>query len=304
MELRPYAPGDEAAILRLFERSFGKPLPEAFWRWRFLDNPYGAPLIELAWDGDVLAGHYAVSPVAIAIEGERHLASLSMTTMTDPDFRGQGLFGQLATRLFARLAELGHAAVFGFPNAQSHRGFIRDLGWTDTHEIPMLRLDATSARAIDREGTQVVTHLDATFDALFERCRRLRPVIGWRDARHLDWRYLKHPTNDYTIVAAPSGYAVSKRIGEDLDIVDLLVENEDATVMRSLVGGLLAATSGVRAVNVWMPLASPMHLELERIGFLPGAPITYLGARALAPLAIDLGDVRAWYYTMGDSDVF
>ena len=101
MELRPYAPGDEVAILRLFERSFGKPLSEAFWRWRFMDDPHGGPLIELAWDGHILAGHYAVSPMTVAIEGERCLASLSMTTMTDPDYRGQGLFGQLATRLYA-----------------------------------------------------------------------------------------------------------------------------------------------------------------------------------------------------------
>jgi predicted N-acetyltransferase YhbS len=304
MELRPYIPGDEAAILRLFERSFGKPLSEAFWRWRFLDDPHGDPLIELAWDGDILAGHYAVSPTTIAIEGERRPASLSMTTMTDPDYRGKGLFGQLATRLYERLTELEHAAVFGFPNTSSHRGFIRDLGWEDVHEIPMLRLDLASAKPLDGEGTRVVTQLDATFDALFERCRRLRPVIGWRDARHLAWRYLAHPTNDYTIVAVPTGYAVSKRIGEDLDIVDLLVVDEDAHQLRALLGGVLAASPGARAVNLWMPLASPLHLELERIGFVPGAPTTYFGVRALAPLSVDLGDVRTWYYTMGDSDVF
>ena len=150
MDVRAYAPGDEAAILRLFDRSFGKPLPEAFWRWRFLDDPHGAPMIELAWDGDVLAAHYAVSPTSIAVEGERRVASLSMTTMTDPDYRGHGLFGQLATRLYERLAGVGHVAVFGFPNAQSHRGFIRDLGWQDVHEIPMLRLEVASAKPIER----------------------------------------------------------------------------------------------------------------------------------------------------------
>ena len=156
----------------------------------------------------------------------------------------------------------------------------------------MLRLDLASAKHLDAEGTHVVTELDATFDALFERCRRLRPVIGWRDARHLTWRYLAHPTNAYTIVTAPTGYAVSKRIGEDLDIVDLLVDDEDAGAMRALLGGVLAASPGARAVNLWMPLAGPLHLELERIGFAPGAPTTYLGVRALAPLAVDLGDVR------------
>jgi len=304
MELRPYAPGDEAAILGLFELSFGKPLAEAFWRWRFLDDPHGEPLIELAWDGDVLAAHYAVSPTTLAVEGERRPASLSMTTMTHPDYRGQGLFGQLATRLYGRLAELDHVAVFGFPNAQSHRGFVRDLGWSDVHEIPMLRLPVATAVALDAADTRVVNELDPSFDALFERCRRLRPVLGWRDAQHLAWRYLAHPVNDYTIVAAPTGYAVSKRIGDDLDIVDLLVVDEDAGVMRSLLGGILAASPTAGAVNLWMTLASPLHLELERIGFVPSEPTTYFGVRGLAPTSVDLGDVRTWYYAMGDSDVF
>jgi GNAT superfamily N-acetyltransferase len=304
MDVRPYAPGDEVAILDLFERSFGKRLSAAFWRWRFLDDPHGPPRIELAWDGDVLAGHYAVSPTTLAIEGERCAASLSMTTMTHPDYRGQGLFGQLATRLYERLSAAGDRAVFGFPNAQSHRGFIRDLGWRDVHEIPMLRLDLASTKPLDAGDTRVVKTLDASVDALWERCRRLRPIIGWRDAQHLTWRYLAHPTNDYTIVQAATGYAVSKRIGEDLDIVDLLVEDEDASTMRALLGGVLAASPGARAVHLWLPLASPLHLELERIGFVPGAPVTYLGVRTFGPTSVDLADARAWYYTMGDSDVF
>ena len=63
-----------------------------------------------------------------------------------------------------------------------------------------------------------------------------------------------------------------------------------------------------------------LHLALRLAGVGPGdevlcssltfiasaAPITYLGARVLNPLAyqLDLTDIRQWYYTMSDSDVF
>lgn len=304
MELRPYQPGHETAILRLFERSFGRPLPEAFWRWRFLEDPHDEPGIELAWDGDVLAAHYAVSPTSLSIDGDAHLAALSMTTMTDPDYRGQGLFGQLATRLYDRLEARGYAAIHGFPNAQSHRGFVRDLGWLDVHEIPMLRLDLATAKRPSADGTEEVTEVDASFDDLWERCRRLRPVIGVRDAQHLRWRYARHPTNRYRIVRAPSGYAIAKRLGDELDIVDLLVADEDPATLDALVGGVLAAEPEATAVNTWMPLRSPLHLALERLGFVTAAPTTYLGVRPLRPLPVDLGDVRGWHYSMGDSDVF
>ena len=103
---------------------------------------------------------------------------------------------------------------------------------------------------------------------------------------------------------AATGYAISKRIGDDLDIVDLLVEDEDASTLRALLGGVLAASPDARAVNLWLPLAGPLHLELERIGFVPGAPVTYLGVRPFTETSVDLADPRGWYYTMGNSDVF
>jgi len=62
IDIRPYNPGDEQAILELFEASFGRTMSGDYWRWRFLDNPVGEPKIDLAWDGTTLAGHYAVSP--------------------------------------------------------------------------------------------------------------------------------------------------------------------------------------------------------------------------------------------------
>ena len=308
LETRPYAPGDEAAIGALFAQSFGKPIAPDFWRWRFLGNPYAPPMIDLAWDGDVLAAHYAVSPVMLAMDGEPRLAALSMTTMTHPDYRGRGLFVQLASSLYDRLASGGYAAVWGFPNAQSHRGFIRDLQWRNVHEIPTLRLDLTKRkRAAAAGNVEELTSCDARIDALWERCRTLRPLLGWRDARHLNWRYLQHPTNRYRIVFAGSGYAVFKRFGDEVDLVDLLVagdENNDEAVARALVSAVVERSEGARAVNTWMPLDSPLHLELEKLGFVTAAPTTYLGIRPFGGTRFDAADVRNWHYSMGDSDVY
>ena len=42
VDARPWKDGDEKAILELFQLSFGAPLSERYWRWRFLDNPSGS----------------------------------------------------------------------------------------------------------------------------------------------------------------------------------------------------------------------------------------------------------------------
>lgn len=304
VELRPFVDGDEALILGLFERSFGKPMSIEYWRWRFRDNPIDAPMIQLAWDGDVLAAHYAVSPVRMAIDGEPRLAALSMTTMTDPDYRGRGLFVQLASALYERLERRGYACVWGFPNAQSHRGFVRDLRWQNVHEIPMLRLEVAGSKQTGAEKIEELTQPAPMLDAVWDRCRKLRPILVWRDAQHLAWRYLQHPSNQYRILATDSGYVVFKRYGDEVDLVDVLVVDEDAQVLSTLVRGVLAAIDDVHAINVWMPLDSPHHLELERVGFAATGPTTYLGMRPFAATRFDMTDVRNWHYGMGDSDVF
>lgn len=96
MEIRDYKPGDEKQILKLFEYSFGKKLPEEYWHWRFIDNPQKQIMIKLMWDKEILAGHYAVSPIEMIVHGEKILTALSMTTMTHPDYIGKGIFTQLA----------------------------------------------------------------------------------------------------------------------------------------------------------------------------------------------------------------
>lgn len=54
---------------------------------------------------------------------------LSGTTMTHPEYRGKGLFPVLARSTYARMKAANMAMVWGFPNAMSHRGFVRNLNW-------------------------------------------------------------------------------------------------------------------------------------------------------------------------------
>lgn len=308
LDIRPYRPGDEKAILDLFAICFQRPMSEAFWRWRFLDNPSGAqPMIELAWAGDTLAAHYAVSPVRLMVDGREVLSALSMTTMTHPAHRGKGLFTTLALRLYERMSREGYGAVWGFPNAQSHRGFVRDLGWEDLLEIPTLRLPGPA-----RGGGEALAPLDADDTRLDDLWRETRSATGVevvRDGAHLRWRLGRHPENSYVLRGVQDGrdlraYVVYKRYGSELDVLELRsIDDNDAR--RRLVGGLLqeAALAGASAVNCWLPLRHPLHGDLEKAGFGLTSPVTYMGARSLGGCT-GLDDPRAWSYAMMDSDVY
>ncbi|MBN1946986.1 MAG: GNAT family N-acetyltransferase [Bradymonadales bacterium] len=305
--------GDEQAILDLFGASFERHLPEEVWRWRFLHCPAGPGIVELALDGDRLAAHYAVTPVRLSIDGLDILAGLSGTTMTHPDYRGLGLFPLLAERTYQRMEASGMACVFGFPNTGSHRGFVKDLRWSDIYEVPTFSLPIDSSRTSDEASTHIreIDHFDARFDDLWERARKLHRVIACRNQASLDWRYVANPQSAYRILAycagdAVSGYAVVKSYQQRLQIVDLCALEID--VEKELVKGVLALARQLSAqvVDLWLSVHRPLHRELERIGFSNSAPVTYFGARRLGQ---DLSggtieDWRNWVLTMGDSDVY
>lgn len=307
MEIRAWQPGDEAAILDLFATVFGKPMSEAFWRWRYLDHPSGGPMITLAWDGDRLAAHYAASHAPLLVDGASIPAGLSMTTMTHPDYRGQGLFERCATALYDQMAAAGSRVVWGFPNRNSNVPFRRKLQWSAITDIPVLACDVKPDQPHLSTPLKVVDRIDVSFDLARPGVEGLQ---GDRRATYLAWRIDQNPANRYVILTLPGasaldGYAILKPYGEaDFDLVAL--DAADARAYPDLIAGVIDAVSarGGRRLNCWSLPRDPARVLLERAGFQAAAPVTYFGARALNYPLADLDDPRRWRIAMIDSDIY
>ncbi len=315
LQIRAYQSGDEQKILDLFRLAYGgRELPLNFWEWRFRNNPAGAGVIELSWDDQLLAAHYAVTSVVTRIAGKDYHTGLSGTTMTHPEYRGKGLFPVLARSTYARMKAANMAMVWGFPNAMSHRGFVRNLNWKDIYEIPMFRRTISPSMSMATMAAQIceLSVVDERFDRLWERVCDDYAIIGRRDQAHLEWRYLSNSTEQYRLLAYIDGgdihgYAVTKRYQDELQVVDLLTGREATDVGTVLISHILqlAVQETATSVSLWLNSTLPMHHALEKMGFQPEGAVTYLGGLALQPEFGDtLYDFRNWYFTMGDSDVF
>jgi len=306
---RSYLPGDEAAVARLFSDCFGREGRPDAWRWRFLDNPSGAGVVELAFGGDAPAGHYAVSAVELWCGGRPEMTGLSGTTMTAPAFRGTGLFPRLARRVYERMTEAGMTLAWGFPNGNSHRGFVRDLGWLDVWQVPKLSLDlARLAPAGDRDCIEA-RGFDDRFDRLWAAARRRYAVIARRDRSQLAWRYAGNPTRRYRVLVLPdgdgiAGYAVLTRRDDELQVVDILTRDDAAGTALVRAAAELGRAEGCVSAGLWLGVHEPVHRELEKLGFVPGGPVTFLCARPLGGGAHPACEFRNWHLTMGDSDVY
>lgn len=314
LNVQTYKAGDETAITALFRTTYGRNMDHAWWQWRFRDNLAGPSVIQLAWDDPILAGHYAVVQTTLSVDGIEVSSGLDVTTMTHPDYRGKGLFRTLARAAFERSAESGMAIVWGFPNRNSHRGYVQNLGWLDVWEIPTFRwsLPETLALPISSCALAEVDSFDERFDALWEAVKLSHRVMVQRDHKYLTWRYIANPMEQYRILISQDtsgllGYAVFKRYNNELQVVDLLTK-DDMEIGRQLVLEVarIARQESLDAVSLWLNVTNPLHRVLERLGFENDSPITYFAGLILRPDTLDerVYDYRNWHLTMGDSDVY
>lgn len=307
MEIRPLdatSPAELSAVLTLFKTVYRYELDEAFYRWRFLENPFGSGLVSLLWDGPTLAGHYAIAAMR-AWSGEELLTGQSMTTMTHPDYRNRGVFTMLADDLYQRMERSGYGMVWGFPNTQSHYGFITKLGW---HDVAVMFTMTRILADVEPAGAEIEELSDiGAIDHLWERSREGRFFFACRDARYLSWRYRDNPNVQYRLMAlrdAASDVVVvckdyATASGKALEVVDYLYAGKPrrcGEMMRALLA--YAKRGDYSFVRTWMLTHDPAFGELEKLGFVPKEPLAYCGARWLGTPA----QVGAAYVTMGDSD--
>ena len=317
MEIRDYKTGDEIQILKLFYSAFGKPLSEAYWKWRFIDNPENKTMIKLIWDNNILAGHYAVSPLKLNVDGEVILTALSMTTMTHPNYAGRGLFTELAKNLYQDESKKnGLKAVWGFPNNNSHYAFIKNLKWKNLEQIPTFSISIDRVKESESSAISIATIFDNSHINAQLQTSSSYDIKVEKSINYLTWRYLKNPTNKYDIfeikTAAISYYAVTKIFASfteknqfEVDILELAF-SDNLELLLQLLNAIKKHYSKFKLfkINMWLPLNDKKHLTLEKIGFINTLPITYSGLHVLDDNYKQLEEQKKWQYSMGDSDVY
>jgi hypothetical protein len=318
MEIRDYQAGDEKKILELFHLAFKKTLSEDFWHWRFASNPENKFMIKLMWDGDVLAGHYAVSPLGMIVNEEKIMTALSMTTMTHPEYGGRGIFGELAECLYNEEYEKNKLmAIWGFPNSNSHYGFLKNLKWKNLEQIPIFNCNAIRIKETTLQNISVVTEFTQKHKTAYLKATSDYAVKVNKTIEFLHWRFISNPIYKYTIFSTTENqdydwFAVVKLFPSfvqkgayEIDIVEFCFPANAALLVELMfaIKNHFSAQNLI-SINCWMPFDDPKHILLEKIGFIPTAPITYSGVRVMDNKYSELYDPCSWHYSMGDSDVY
>lgn len=299
-----------SGLEELFLASFDRPIAPGYLDWRYIENDREEFFFSIEKSDGSLVASYSAFPVQLKFNENFYETLMSMTTMTHPNWQGRGLFRKLAADLYSKAEGLQIAAIFGFPNANSHATFSGKLEWSDIYEIPTLVFhmnDSSSAKLVlspevDRDDCFILHYPDLPNDGL---------IRIHRSNKYLSWRYFKNPVNTYKNYVISndgivSSYVVTKHYGAGVDLVDIQASSSEEAMILLQHIARESLDHGARHLSCWAPTHHFIHSVLEKIGFENEAPVTYFGGRELMPSAMpsDWLSYKNWYIQMGDSDVY
>jgi hypothetical protein len=231
MTIRPYRDGDECELVRLFEKTYGRRITEAHWRWKLKRQPSPVHNVWLAVSGDRPIAQHAGIPTKFWLAGTQVTTIVGVDRMTAPEFRRQGLMTEVVRQALANWREGGIAFLIGLPNEQWEKRR-RAFGWQSLFPLQWmvrpLRPEAILARRLRipllNRATAVaalwnrvlkgrlkrdpdvqieqVRNAGEEFDQIWESCKSDAMFSTVRDAAWVNWRFLSSPSGEYQLVLA------------------------------------------------------------------------------------------------------
>ena len=263
-------------MLSLLRRSLGGERTERFWRWKHEQNPFGRSPVLLAFDDDKLVGLRAF--MRWTFNGSIR-AVRAVDTVTDPEYRGRGIFTLLTKRL---IEEVDAEFVFNTPNAKSGPGYEK-LGWER-----LGRIDVWARPALGMRG--------ATGGAVTPYRRDDDRLHTVHTPESLAWRY----TDGYETHVAERAAAVTRRKGRELRVVDLFIDRKGVVEAAMLLHRVATTAFGV--MTAVARIDTPQGRALALGGFVPvprAGPM--LMARSLRGRARKR---KEWAVSLGDLELF
>jgi len=339
---------DMKEILSLRGDAFGEmekdKLDPRFWRWEFMEGPGGKALIYVVEEENKIVGHFADLPRQFSIHGKTVQGTLSVDLMVHSDYRRKGIFEAMGKYAIGRVKNENGLFLMSYPVRRGTIQGFKKIGWEEVGGLPVLvypirfsgivnrylRFPPLSLlvggvagffylllygikkrKRIEEIEIEETDLLDDQFDDFWQKALSLYPMMGIRNRNYLTWRYLRHPTRNYTIFRAKKsgemqGYIVLRK-AELLNfnsavIVDLLALDEvtlSALVKRGI---QYSQQEGADLLGFMVPKMHPYYNILRGMGFL------HTFKRFLLMIYSHekekgLFDPKAWYVNWGDTDV-
>ena len=344
------------AFIELFEVVFGKEMTTKLWEWKYLENPMiiDQPLIYIAEHEGKMVGARPLLPNRMRFGDKTLKVAQPCDTMVHPDHRRKGLFTKMTQFAIDDSRENGFSLFYNFPNQKSYPGYIK-LGWKKILEREASYNVFSPKRVISLKISNLVLssianvafksffnkskisslkpesscdineerYVTKEFEELWRRCSDNWKIGIVRDKEYLEWRFVKHPENDYCFFTAHKnrellGYIVTNIVkNRDLvegRIVDYVIKDNLKEVFLSLLLEALEKfkKEGCDLVSTWAFTQPELQQVLDRCGFVKKSSFPYniftdtsfFVVRKIVSNCLPVNPLKKenWYITQSDQD--
>lgn len=316
--IRPYRKQDEEAVLSLWQTVFGKEISNAYWRWKYLDNPYGNRILLCVKQTGEVVVMYGGIPYRTQMDEKSveiiHLSDI----MSHPDYRKTGLFIKTVEAFITHFGGPQKAVFFyGFPGKYHFDIGCKYLEYRELgNGVCFLSAMISDLVKPSRGRGQVIRISDAEDygNDIWSKCREYYPFSVIRDQTFLKWRFHMNPVHSYEVYgyaldpdSQVIGYAVFARNEDTSIMVDILIPPSVSMVKDFM--AILAADFfklNGKKVQTWLPanhflteilVTCGFSVHPEPFGFVPTG-------RSFSPLLPWEWGSDNMYYSMADADLF
>lgn len=305
-EIRVAGPRDEAALLALFARVFGRPMSLAHRRWKLTPRIPGLDPVIVGCEDDLPIFQYAGLGGEWETPRGRRRALVSVDTMADPERRRRGLLTRVGRFSYEHWASQGAAFVIGVPN-ERWGSRAAALGWAPLFTLACrMRPLLLDPPPLARWPIEELHEAPPALDGLWARVRTRYEIAAVKDAAWVRWRFLEAPLGYRLLVARREridGYAAFRVAGENAYLVELIADDPRAgAALIDRVAALARAAGARRLLALVPPTDRALFLArgfvFRRGDFVVQAVVLradLLPARGLA--------AHRWLFTGADFDV-
>jgi GNAT superfamily N-acetyltransferase len=304
----------------------------------------GKAFIYIVEDKNKIVGHFADIPRRFSVQGEVVLGTLSLDLMVHPHYWRRGIFEAMGRYGIERVKKENGLFLTAFPIRQETIHGLKKIGWKEVVKLPvlvypirfsgiinryfhfrplsllagglarffhLLLYSLKMRRRVEEMEIEEVRLLDDQFDSFWQKAKSLHPIIGVRNRNYLTWRYLQHPTRNYTIYRARKngemkGYIVLRKVEllnfNSAVIIDLLAVDEGTLFMLVERGIQHSRQEGADLLGFMVPKGHPYYKTLRKKGFLRSPKTFQFMVFPHSNKKIFLSREK-WYVTWGDTDV-
>jgi len=313
-------------------------------KWQFLQNTESNSYVDIAFDEEKTktAAIYATSCVKFKIDEKILIGVQSLDTITDIDYRGQGLFINLAKSVFEKAKNENVSLVYGFPNGNSIHGFEKKLEWQVLDPVPFLLKPLKSKYFTNKiKFLHFLPNVNMSFSnfknfrnyiikeknsfpdeasSIWKEFSKEIKVTVERDNTYLDWRYIKKPNENYKIAHCYSkenkylGFVIytvkEKHNGKIGYIMELIFDLNEPKAAKLLLNYAISEIKREKAdcILSWCLEHSPNY-KVYKKSFFINLPEKYrpielhFGVRAFKEKIKAIVNKREnWYLSYSDSD--